>query len=47
MSTSPDDMEFDDAVYKDKRKYCEHLSENLIEDQMIANTFIANDPLNI
>ena len=45
MSTSPDDMEFDDAVYVDKRKYCEHMKENLIEDQIIADTFIAEDPL--
>ena len=45
MSTSLDDMEFDDAVAKDHRKYCEHMTENLKEDQIIANTFIAEDPL--
>ena len=45
MSTSLDDMEFDDAVAKDRRKYCEHMRENLIEDQIIANTFIAEDPI--
>ena len=45
MSTSLDDMEFDDAVAKDQRKYCEHMAENLKEDQIIANTFIAEDPL--
>ena len=45
MSTSLDDMEFDDAVAKDHRKYCEHMVENLQEDQMIANTFIAEDPI--
>ena len=45
MSTPLDDMEFDDAVAKDHRKYCEHMRENLIEDQIIANTFIADDPL--
>ena len=45
MSTSLDDMEFDDAVAKDHRKYCEHMAENLKEDQIIANTFIAEDPL--
>ena len=45
LSTSLDDLEFDDAVAKDHRKYCEHMKENLIEDQIIANTFIAEDPL--
>ena len=45
METSPEDMEFDDAVAKDKRKYCEHMKENLIEDQLITAAFIAEDPL--
>ena len=45
LSTSPDDMEFDDAVVKDKRKYCEHMKENLIEDQIITATFVSEDPL--
>ena len=45
MSTSPEDMEFDDAVAKDKRKYCEHMRENLIEDQLITAAFIAEDPI--
>ena len=38
-------MEFDDAVAKDKRKYCEHMKENLIEDQIITATFVSEDPL--
>ena len=45
METSLDDLEFDDAVALDKRTYCEHTKENLIEDQIIANTFIAEDPI--
>ena len=45
MSTSPDDMEFDDAVAKDKRTYCEHIVENLIEDQIILSTFISEEKL--
>ena len=45
LTTSLDDLEFDDAVAKDKRKYCEHMVENLIEDQIIANTFIHEDPI--
>ena len=38
-------MEFDDALVKDKRTFCELFIENLKEDQIIANTFIAEDPL--
>ena len=45
MATSPEDMEFDDAVKKDKRKYCEHMRENLIEDQLITAAFVEEDPL--
>ena len=45
LKTDPDDMEFDDAVAKDKRKYCEHMRENLIEDQIILATFVAEDKL--
>ena len=45
MATSPEDMEFDDAVVKDKRKYYEHMRENLIEDQLITAAFIAEDPI--
>ena len=45
MKTSLDDLEFDDAVALDKRKYCEHMRENLLEDQIIANTFITEDPI--
>ena len=45
LSTSLDDMEFDDALVKDKRTFCELFIENLKEDQIIANTFIAEDPL--
>ena len=45
MSTSPDDMEYDDAIVKDKRKFCQHLKENLLEKQIITITFINEDPL--
>ena len=45
MATSPEDMEFDDAVKKDKRKYCEHMRENIIEDQLITSAFVVEDPL--
>ena len=45
LATSPDDMEFDDALYYDKRTFGELLSESLKEEQIIAHTFIADDPL--
>ena len=38
-------MEFDDAIRKDKRKVCEFLSDNLKDNQIICNTFFAEDPL--
>ena len=45
FSTSPDDMEFDDAFIYDKRTFCVHFAECLKEKQIIAHTFIAHDDL--
>ena len=45
LATSPDDMEFDDAIKKDDRSFCQYFSDNLKEKQIIANTFIASDPI--
>ena len=45
LKTSPDNMEFDDALYYDKRTFKELLIESLKEEQIIAHTFIADDPL--
>ena len=45
LTTSPDEMEFDDAIKRDKRSFCEYYLDNLKEKQMIANTFIADDPI--
>ena len=47
LSTYPDDMEFDDALVKDNRKFRECFVENLKEKQMIAFTFFADDPIKI
>ena len=47
LATSLDDLEFDDAIVKDQRKFCEYLIECLKEKQMIAFTFIASDPLKV
>ena len=45
LETSPDEMEYDDAIKKDQRTFCEYFSENLKERQIILNTFIAEDPI--
>ena len=45
LSTSVDDMEYDDAIVKDDRKFCEYFSETFKEKQTIANTFFAVDVL--
>jgi len=45
FETSPDEMEYDDAIKKDKRTFCQYFSDNLREKQIIANTFIAEDPI--
>jgi len=43
--TSIDDMDYDDAIVKDDRKFCLFFYETLKEKQIIANTFFASDPL--
>ena len=45
LAKSPDDMEYDDAIVLDKRKFPEHFLECLKEKQIIAHTFLAEDIL--
>ena len=45
LATSADEMEYDDAVVLDKRKFSEHFLECLKEKQIIAHTFLADDIL--
>ena len=45
LETSLDDLEFDDAIIKDNRKFCEYFCDNFKDKQSLANTFIAKDPL--
>jgi hypothetical protein len=45
LATSPDEMEFDDAYVFDKRTFTELFTEDLKENQIVAHTFIADDPL--
>ena len=47
LETTLDDLEYDDAKVKDNRTFCEYLKDCLKERQMIAFTFIANDPIKI
>ena len=39
-------MEFDDAIKRDKRGFCEYFYDILKEKQSFAYTFIATDPIN-
>jgi hypothetical protein len=43
FAESLDEMEFDDAIKEDHRKYTEYLEDCLKEKQIILNTFWAND----
>ena len=45
LSTSLDELEFDDAIVKDKRTFCEYFFEQFKEKQNIAYTFFASDPI--
>ena len=45
LATSLDNLEFDDAIINDKRKFCEYLCENFKENQNISYTFCAKDPV--
>ena len=45
LKTSLDNLEFDDALVKDKRSFCEYFAESFKDRQDIANTFFASDPI--
>ena len=45
LSTEPDDMDYDDALKKDKRKISEIFINKLKNKQILMNTFFAKDPL--
>ena len=45
FETSVDDMDYDDAIAKDNRKFCVFFYETLKEKQIIASTFFTSDPL--
>ena len=45
LETSLDNLEFDDALVKDKRSFCKYFVENFKDKQAIANTFFSEDPI--
>ena len=46
LETSPDEMEFDDAIKRDKRGFCRYFLDNLEQNQNLAYTFIASNRIN-
>ena len=45
LETSLDNLEYDDAIVKDKRTFCIYFCEQFEEKQNIAYTFFATDPI--
>ena len=43
LATDPNEMDFEKALEKDKRKFCEYFWELLKEKQLIINSFFIND----
>ena len=43
LSTEPNEMDYDEAIEKDKRKFCEYFGETIKENQIIINTFFIKD----
>ena len=45
MKTDPDDMDYDDAVRMDERKYCQYFFSKLVNEQLILSAFYKNEIL--
>ena len=45
LATDPEEMEYDDAIKLDQRKYCEFFADNIKGRLLFANTFCNEDPL--
>ena len=43
LSTDPDDMDYDDTIEKDKRKFCEYFCDSIKRNQLLINSFIIVD----
>ena len=46
LATSLDDLDFDDAIQKDHRSFCEYFCDSIVNKQIIVNTFYSSEPLN-
>ena len=45
LETLNEDMEYDDAIIKDQRKFCECYKDKIINNQIIINIFCANSSI--
>ena len=45
LSTEIEDMDYEDAIKRDKRKFCEYFCDKLKINQILLSTFYAIDPL--
>ena len=46
IKTSPDDMDYDNAIKRDTRDFCKYFGDNLKSDILILNIFCNYEPLN-
>ena len=45
LTTSIDDLDFEETIIKDHRSFFEYLCDSIIDKQIIVNTFYASEPL--
>lgn len=45
LKTDPQDMDYDEALRRDKRTFCRYYYEKIQTEQMILNTFFNHEPL--
>ena len=45
IKTDPDDMDYDDAIRRDKRTYCQYFWSKIITEQIILSTFFKSEIL--
>jgi hypothetical protein len=45
LETQIDDMDYDEAIRKDKRKFCQSYIDKLKDNQLIINTFFSEEPI--
>ena len=45
LSTSLDDLDYEDAMKNDKRSFCIYFGNSIVDNQMIVNTFFNKEPL--